>query len=168
MRGSFLSDRSAGRGYCSFAEPSPQPSLHTQAGTKSESPLTWINCLPHPSGSMRPHLNQITGPLKPFLVAIPYKWPISVQAANVPKISQRFTNLKQTAPGFGTPCTACQVAASPALAATPADHFVPHTRWSWARHRQRLTLACTSRVASEPVYQVDSFRPPWSTTQPPL
>lgn len=90
-RGSSLLDWTPGRHYCSFVELSPtQP-----AGPGRCQIWVFIN-LPN---TLLIHLEptQLVQWPQPISVVVPYKWPASDPAVDLPKISQMSTNSEQAA-----------------------------------------------------------------------
>ena len=85
-RGSFLPDRSAGKGHLCFDEPSPHRASRLVPYLRLPQPDS--QGLPHPSDSLRPGLTQLSGPPKLFPGAFPYKWPVLAHVSDFPKISQ--------------------------------------------------------------------------------
>ena len=94
--GSFLPDRSAGRGHCSFDEPSllrdssrvPYLSVHRLG----------YHCLPHPGDSLRPYPTKFAGPPKLLPVPFLYRWFILAYTSDFPKFSQTSSIWPQQAP----------------------------------------------------------------------
>ena len=70
--GSFLPDKSAGRGHCSFSGPSPNTAGRWALYMRLHHPGS--HCLPSPGDSLRLCPTQFLGPPKLLPVAFPYKW----------------------------------------------------------------------------------------------
>lgn len=84
---------------------------------RCRSPSTWLTSFVCPALLIPETLpSQILGPPK-LPVAFLYKQPVLAHVTDFPKISQRFTNPKQAASGFGVYHTSCWGAPSPALVA---------------------------------------------------
>ena len=155
-----MSGIKASRGHCPFSKSSPWQS--PQAGTTSETPLTWLTLLylPWTSPDTLPYPTY-----RPTWAAFPYEHLVLANASQLPKSYQKRKSWPQWAPGTGTSISQPRFTAWFLLENSKPSTSSSHLRWLYSLGRvapgktqMGADLGLYHLGTPGPMHPVDSYK----------